>query len=119
MVLKVKYGHRKLTKEEAASGEFGPKGLRIAKVPAANEYLHRMRILVLQRVSYERIADWFNDEGVPPEPYVTGGKWTGKLVAAPLRSGILSGRRQFRIEISKLIFGEGKNESKANRNRPR
>ena len=34
MVMKVKYGYRKLTDEEAQSGQFGPKGLRIAKADA-------------------------------------------------------------------------------------
>lgn len=114
MVLKVKYGYRKLSKEEAATGKFGPQGLRIVKVPEANEYLHRMRILVLRGVSYERIADWLNDEGVPPGPYVTGGKWTGRLVIELLRSEILSGCRQFRTEISKLIYRKGKNKPRLN-----
>ena len=33
MVLRVRYGYRRLSKEEAASGHFGSKGLRMAKVP--------------------------------------------------------------------------------------
>ncbi|MCE9531923.1 MAG: recombinase family protein, partial [Planctomycetes bacterium] len=33
MVLKVRFGYRKLSKEEAASGQFGTPGLRIAKLP--------------------------------------------------------------------------------------
>ena len=33
MVQKVRFGYRKLSKAEAASGLFGPKGLRIAKLP--------------------------------------------------------------------------------------
>src|SRR6185437_9253089 len=33
MVGKIRFGYRKLTKDEAASGHFGSKGLRIAKVP--------------------------------------------------------------------------------------
>ena len=33
MVGKIRYGYRKLTPEEADSGTFGPKGLRLARVP--------------------------------------------------------------------------------------
>jgi site-specific DNA recombinase len=114
MVLKVRFGYRKLTREEAASGEFGPVGLRLAKVTAATPYLHGMRLRVLAGVSYPVISDWLNDEGVDPGPYVTGRKWTGALVRDLLRDPILSGQRQFRKEVSRLVFGKGKNKPRAN-----
>ncbi len=37
MVLKTRYGYRKLSREEADSGNFGPIGLRIAKVSECHE----------------------------------------------------------------------------------
>ena len=118
MVLKIRYGYRKLTKEEAASGQFGPKGLRIAKIVECTSYIHGMRLRVLAGDSYPVVADWLNDEGVDPGPYVTGGKWTGRLVRDLLRDPILSGRRQFRKEVSQLIYAKGKNKPKTNPNPP-
>ena len=114
MVTRVRYGYSKLTKEQADSGEFGPKGLRIAKEETATIYLNQMRLRTLQGESYEMIADWLNDEGVPPGRYTTNGKWTGKLVRSLLRDTILSGQRRFRKGISQLVYGSGKHKRKVN-----
>ena len=94
-------------------------GLRLAKVTAATPYLHGMRLRVLAGVSYPVISDWLNDEGVDPGPYVTGQQWTGALVRDLLRDPILSGQRQFRKEVSRLVFGKGKNKPRANPKPPR
>jgi DNA invertase Pin-like site-specific DNA recombinase len=114
MVLKIRFGYVKLTPEQADSGKFGPRGLRIAKVGEATPFLHCMRVRVLAGESYPVIADWLNDEGILPGPYVTGGKWTGALVRDLLRDPILSGQRRFRKEISRLVYGKGKNKPRAN-----
>lgn len=114
MVLKIKFGYRKLTREEADSGQFGPKGLRIMKLSEWTHALHQMRKMVLKRLSYEQVCDWLEDEGVPPGPYVTSGKWSGYLVKNLLKDRILSGRRQFRKEVSKFIYGTGAHEARAN-----
>ena len=47
MVSKVKFGYRKLTREEAASGKFGPVGLRLAKLDRDTPKIHEMRLRVL------------------------------------------------------------------------
>jgi len=47
MVSKVKFGYRKLTPEEAASGKFGPVGLRIAKAGGDTSKIREMRSRML------------------------------------------------------------------------
>src|SRR4051812_45109500 len=42
MVQKVRFGYRKLTEQEAASGEPGPRGLRIARVPECTPVIREM-----------------------------------------------------------------------------
>ena len=54
----------KLSKKDAASGRFGPKGLRLNKDTEVTPILHEMRRRVLRGDSYESIADWLNDEGI-------------------------------------------------------
>ena len=107
MVLKVKFGYRKLTREEAASGQYGPVGLRIAKVPEWTAIIREMRERVMRGESYEQVAQWLNEEGIPPGPYATGGRWSGKLVKELLRDPILSGQRTFRDVVHTLHYGSG------------
>jgi DNA invertase Pin-like site-specific DNA recombinase len=73
MVLKLKYGYRKLTAEQAQSGQFGPVGLRIAKRPECTAVIREIRDRVVRGDSYVRIADWLNDERIDPGPYVESG----------------------------------------------
>lgn len=73
-----------------------------------------MRVMRLEGTSYEAIADWLIDERVPTGPYATKRRWTGKLVEALLRDPILSGRRQIRVEASRLEYGSGKHKRKDN-----
>ncbi|MEI7687710.1 MAG: recombinase family protein [Planctomycetota bacterium] len=114
MVLKVKYGYRKLTKDEALSGAFGPKGLRIAKVGAATPTIQAMRMRVLEGHSDAMVATWLNDEGLAAGPYSETGKWTGRLVKDLLTDPILSGRRSFRKTLSKMIYKTGKHKAVLN-----
>lgn len=109
MVLKVKYGYRKLTREEAASGKFGTVGLRIAKLPECTAIILRMKDdVVVRGFSPARVAEWLIDEGIPPGAYVTGGRWTGRLVDDLLRDPILSGKRRFRNVFCKPVYSTGK-----------
>jgi DNA invertase Pin-like site-specific DNA recombinase len=114
MVQKVRFGYRKLTKEQAESGEFGPKGLRIAKLPETTHHLKEMVRRLLRLDSYAAIAEWANDEGITPGPYVTSGRWTGRLVKELLRDAVLSGRRRFGTNRSRLVFGTGNYRSEPN-----
>ena len=106
MVLKVKYGYRKLSEEEAASGEFGPPGLRIAKRPECTAILREMKDRVLRGDHYEAIAEWLRDEGVENPPYAR--EWSAKLVKTLLCDPILSGTRRFRNVIHRPVYRTGK-----------
>ncbi len=114
MVLKIKYGYRKLTRDEAASGTFGPVGLRIAKVTDQTPIIREMVARVLRDDSYVQIAAWLNDEGVVPGPYVKSGRWTDRVVKGLLWDPILSGQRRFRITLSKMLYKTGKPIRNAN-----
>lgn len=118
MTLKVKYGYRKLTKEEAASGQFGPKELRIAKIAESTPIIAEMRRRVMNGANYVAVAEWLIAEGIPPGPYVTSKKWTGKLVRELLRDPILSGMRTFRDVVHKVIFKTGKHKRRPNPDGP-
>lgn len=114
MVQKVKFGYRKLSKEEAASGKFGPVGLELAKTPEHTPIIREMRAKVLQRSSPDRIADWLIDEAVRPGHYVKSGRWTGRLVEELLRDPILSGTRTFRDTIYEQVLRSGKHRRNQN-----
>src|SRR3954451_4271811 len=91
MVQKIRYGYRKLTREEAESGAHGPRGLRIARRPECTAILREMTRRVRDGVPYTAVAEWLNDQQVAPGPYVTKRRWTGKLVEDTLRDPILHG----------------------------
>ncbi len=114
MVQKVRFGYRKLTKEEAASGQFGPKGLRIAKIPECEPIILEMKRRAERGDSYPMIAEWLNNEGIAPGPYVKSGRWTGPLVNTFLRYSGLSGTRKHREVIHQIIFKSGKYKRKKN-----
>ncbi len=114
MVLKVPYGYRKLSKDEAASGTFGPTGLRVAKIPEATAVIDQMRQRVLRGDSYSTIARWLNEEGVSVGKYVEAKQWLGKHVVELLRQPLLRGIRQFGKVKSKLVFKTGKHKRERN-----
>ena len=97
---KVRFGYRKLSKEEADSGTFGPKGLREAKIPEWTPTIMEIKRRVIADEPYQAIVDWLNDEGVEPGPYVKSGKWNAKLLRDFLRDPILHGTRTFRDTIA-------------------
>ena len=66
MVLKIRFGYCRRTPEEAAIGEHGLKGLRIARVSELTPIIREMRERVLRGESYETIARWLNDSEIPP-----------------------------------------------------
>jgi DNA invertase Pin-like site-specific DNA recombinase len=113
MVGKVRFGYRKLTKEEAASGQFGPRGLRMAKLPECTPIIQEMVRRRLSGQSRNAVADWLNRDGVPTGPYASD-TWTGNLVDDLLRDPILSGTRKFRSTIFEPIFETGRHRRKKN-----
>lgn len=116
MVLKVRYGYRKLTKEEANSGQFGPQGLRIAKIGECTPTISEIRRRLLARIPPQLVVDWLDVEGILPGPYVTAGRWSVRVLLALMRDPILSGRRRFRKDISRFYYGTGRHKAQPNPN---
>lgn len=105
MVAKIKFGYKKLTREEALSGAYGPVGLRISKRSESTPTILEMKRRLLSHISAEAIADWLKADGIDPGPYAE--QWSGQLVLELLTDPVLSGRRQFRCSVSKLIYKTG------------
>ncbi|MDZ4819683.1 MAG: hypothetical protein SGJ20_11995, partial [Planctomycetota bacterium] len=80
MVMKVKYGYRKLTDEEAQSGHFGPPGLMIAKRPECTPVIRQMIDRVHRGEYYIAVCDWLTGEGIETPPYSKRAGWTGHCV---------------------------------------
>jgi site-specific DNA recombinase len=114
MVGKVRYGYRKLSKEEAATGAFGPVGLRIAKVAECTPTIREMRERVVRGDAYPSITDWLHDAGINPGPYVTSGRWTERVVRDLLGDPILSGQRRFRVNLHTMVYKTGRHRSEPN-----
>lgn len=106
MVLKVKFGYRKLTTEEAAAGTFGPPGLRIAKRPECTPIIIEMKDRILRGDSYEAVAEWLRAEGVESPPYAR--RWTARLVKSLLVDPLLCGSRRFRNVVHQLVYRTGR-----------
>lgn len=118
MVLKVRFGYRKLTKQEAESGMYGPAGLRMAKLVEFTPVIREMASKFIEGWSFTRIAEWLNARGVPPPPYGTLKRWSRNLVRDLLFDPILGGVRTFRDTLSQQIFSTGKHRSVPNPNGP-
>jgi DNA invertase Pin-like site-specific DNA recombinase len=114
MVLKIRFGYRKLTREEAASGQFGPADLRIAKREECTPIIREMMQRVIRGASYAAIADWLNAEGIEPGPYVRSRQWAARLVVALLDHPLISGTRTFREMICRPVFRTGRHKSSKN-----
>lgn len=114
MVQKIRYGYRKLTEEEALSGQFGSKDLRIAKIPECTPIIREMMQRVLAGNRYAAITAWLNGEGIEAGPYVVGRRWTARVVVELLDDPILSGTRTFRDTICRPIFKTGKHKPAKN-----
>jgi DNA invertase Pin-like site-specific DNA recombinase len=108
MVLKTKYGFRRVSKEDAAAGNHGPRGLRIVKDDEAAPVIRAMRDAVLRGDAYDVIAERLNGDGVRPGAYVSKERWTGALVKGLLRDPILKGLRRFRLTEYRKINRSGK-----------
>jgi DNA invertase Pin-like site-specific DNA recombinase len=117
MVQKVRYGYRKLSKEEAASGEFGPTGLRLARLPECTPVIREMAARIMRGQTYDAVAEWLFEEGIEPGPYVKS-QWTGRLVETLLRDPIVSGTRTYRDVLHEQIFKSGKHRRRRNPNGP-
>lgn len=116
-VQKIKFGFRKLSREESLSGEFVPVGLRIAKIEKLTDTIKQIcaKVKDIENFrSYDDIADWLNESGVAPGPYSRNGKWTGTLVATLVQDDALAGFRAFKKVSHVRIFSTGKYKRQRN-----
>ena len=93
MVTKIPFGYRKLSEDEAAAGDNGSAGLRMAKIDEDTPVIRGMMDRVLAGSTYESIAAWLDDQGVATGPYVKAERWNGKRVHELLRNPLLHGER--------------------------
>ena len=109
MVLRVRFGYRRMSKEEAAAGQFGPPGLRMAKVDEQGVAIRHIRDwIVRDKPALELVLAWLTEQGLPPGPYVKSGKWSLRVLLDLLRDPILWGLRRFRRVTYKSLFKSGK-----------
>ena len=106
MVLRVRFGYRKLTEEEADSGKFGPVGLRLTKVEEHTHIIETLRRkIVIERKGGEALVEWIKsqDPPIPPPPYAK--EWNARVLLDLLRDPILYGLRQFPKVQYRALFG--------------
>ena len=111
-VHKISYGYVRLTRDQAASGQFGPVRLRVAKMSEATRIIKKMREMLMAtrngQYSYVPIVDYLIENNIPVGPYVTNGKWNQRLVKDLLTDPILIGVRRFRTMLFKRVRSTGK-----------
>ncbi len=112
-VYKTKFGYRKLSKDEARSGQYGPKGLRIAKLAELTPTIKDMIAELRKTKCYAAVAEWLIENNVPTGPYVKNG-WRGSVVQDVLTDDILAGYRKNRKQVFRRKFKTGKFERKRN-----
>lgn len=108
MVIKIKAFYAKVSREDAASGKYGPKGLRIRKRTELNWAMIEIRRRLHAGESPRFIIAWLNSEGVPVGDYVKSGRWTKKVFRELLQDPILHGNRTFRDVLHRQIFRTAK-----------
>jgi DNA invertase Pin-like site-specific DNA recombinase len=90
-VLRFRAGYRKLTKDEADGGRFGPRGLRLARLAEWAPRVDAVRRMILEEVlgsphlRLDHVVDRMNDEGWPTGPYARRSAWTVQLLVEWLR----------------------------------
>src|SRR4051794_3904989 len=92
MVLKFKAFYARVSKEDAATGKYGPKGLRIRKLQELAWAVDEIRRRLHAGESPRFIVSWLNATQVPCGPYVKGA-WTKRILRQLLEDPILHGTR--------------------------
>jgi hypothetical protein len=115
MVMKIRYGYRKLTAEEAATARFGPLGLRLTKRPECTPIIHEIRDRLLHHRLVAPVVEWLNEAGIDPGPYVQGRRWTRAVLKGLMCDPLLSGTRFFRDVLHRPIYKTGKSRRERNR----
>ena len=99
MVLKICFGHRRLTAEEAKSGQFGPVGLRVAKIPEATPIWHEIRKQLIETRSPANTIDWLIEQKIATGPYVIERTWSLPNLKQAACHPMLHGTRVFRRKL--------------------
>lgn len=60
---------------------------------------------------YAEVADWLNEQGIPPGPHCRSKKWTGKMVARITHNPILKGIRVRNNKMSRRVNKTGRRRS--------
>ncbi|MGC4005225.1 MAG: hypothetical protein QM811_19740 [Pirellulales bacterium] len=106
-VLRLCFGFRRLTLEEALSGQFGPIGLRLTKVTELTSIIKQMIAILKDTWSYARVAEWCSENAVPYAPYQTEA-WKGHHVRNTFHNPLfLYGERRYRAMIHRRLYSTG------------
>jgi Resolvase, N terminal domain len=113
-VCKVRFAYARVSREDAAAGTYGPKGLRVRRLSEWTwVFLEIKRRFHEGQKPFEVVA-WMNAQGIPTGLYATSKRWTIKLLRSILEHPGLHGTRQFAREISVLVFDTGAFRREAN-----
>src|SRR5262249_28582832 len=75
-----------------------------AAEPVYDEWFRRLE----NGASYAEVADWLNDQGIPPGPYSRQRTWDCKMVARVTHNPILKGVRVRNDKISRRVNKTGR-----------
>lgn len=114
MVQRVRFGYRKLTREEAASGDFGPQGLRIARLAEHQGVFDEIRRQLIATQSPADVVAWLKLENMPLGPYVKRKQWNWALLKGLVTDPLLHGIRQFRKVQHIPVLADGSYRRKKN-----
>ncbi|MDB5356080.1 MAG: hypothetical protein JWN24_2533 [Phycisphaerales bacterium] len=117
MALRVRFGYRKITKEESESGTLGSKGLRLIKESVWTPVIQQLRqLMVEERKGGTALAEWLNTQEppVPTGKYALRETWNRQMVLDLLRDPILYGLRQFPKVRHEPRFRDGKHKRTRN-----
>lgn len=120
-VMKVRFGYRKLSRVEAASGQFGTPGLRIAKQPEWTETIRQMASWVHSEAphySWEDMANMANRLGIPTGEFADSDIWSGPLIQTTICDRIMGGYKSYKKTVSRQFLRTGKRERRKNKDGP-
>jgi site-specific DNA recombinase len=114
MVLKVKFGFAKVSREDAKAGTFGSKELRMRRLEECTPVFDEIRRRFGDGQSPLAVVSWLNSEGIPCGPYVRSGHWSRILLQRLLEDPLLHGPRVFRRKLNRPIYRTGKYRRETN-----
>jgi hypothetical protein len=83
----------------------------LRKDPAAEPVYAEMFRRLEEGASYSEVADWLNDQGIKPGPYVSSARWNCGLVTQLIHNPILKGLRVRNKKMSKRVNQTGRRKS--------